>query len=90
MTTRTSSKTVTFKRPFFLTGFDRPQPAGSYVVETDEELLEAVSFPAYRRLSTLIQLRPQPGNPRIVETVAIDPGELDEALARDAEPPRPA
>src|ERR1700724_632699 len=39
MTVRTTSKTVTFMHPFSLTGTDEVQPAGTYTVETDEELL---------------------------------------------------
>lgn len=56
MTTRTTKSMVTFTRPFNLTGFDGEQPAGSYSVETDEELLEGVSFPAYRRMATMMQV----------------------------------
>ena len=85
LTTRTTSKTVTFIAPFFLSGLDKVVPAGSYTVETDEELLEGVSFPAYRRISTLIHLHAQFANGEVVETVVIDPKELDAALARDAE-----
>ena len=47
MTIRTSKKTETFKRPFVLGGFDEVLPAGTYSVETDEMLLEGISFPAY-------------------------------------------
>jgi hypothetical protein len=82
VTTRTSRRTVTFQRPFSLNGFDRPQAAGTYTVETEEELLD-VSFPAYRRLATWIHLHAQPGSPLITETVSIDPEELDAALVRD-------
>ena len=39
MTVRTSRKTVTFRQPFSLSGIDEVQPAGTYTVETDEELL---------------------------------------------------
>ena len=56
MTTRTTKSTVSFTRPFSLSGFDGEQPAGSYSVETDEELLDGVSFPAYRRMATMMQL----------------------------------
>ena len=42
MTVRTTSKTVTFMHPFSLTGTDEVQPAGTYTVETDEELLSAL------------------------------------------------
>jgi len=43
MTVRTTSKTVTFRHPFNLTGTDEVQPAGTYTVETDEELLQPSS-----------------------------------------------
>ena len=47
MTVRTTSKTVTFAHPFNLSGVDEVQPAGTYAVETDEELLQTLSIPAY-------------------------------------------
>jgi hypothetical protein len=65
MTIRTSKKTVIFRRPFVLGGFDEVVPAGAYSVETDEELLEGISFPAYRRILTLIQLHAQPSGLRV-------------------------
>lgn len=83
MATRTSSKTVTFTRPFRLSAMEREQAAGSYTVETDEERLETRSLPAYRRLATYIRLPLRGGVPGS-ETIIIDPAELDAALARDA------
>ena len=83
MTLRTSSKTVTFMRPFSLGGFDEMLPAGAYSVETDEELLEGLSFAAYRRVLTLIHLHAKPGHPGVTRTLTIDPNELDAALKRD-------
>jgi hypothetical protein len=47
MTMRTTSMTVSFAKPFTLEGMDRPQPAGTYRVDTDEELLDSSSFVAY-------------------------------------------
>ncbi len=69
MTVRTSRKSVTFAQPFSLSGIDEVQPAGTYTVETDEELLPGLSFPAYRRIATLIFLRSRGGGP-VVEEVA--------------------
>ena len=83
MTIRTSEKQVTFRRPFVLGGFDKVLPAGAYSVETDEELLEGVSYPVYRRLLTLIRLHAKPGHPGLTHTLTIDPNELDAALKRD-------
>ena len=86
MTIRTTEKTVTFKRPFVLGGFDEELPAGTYRVETDEELLDVVSFSAYRRVLTLIHLHPELGKPGLTRTVSIDPNALAAALARDQTP----
>jgi hypothetical protein len=86
MTIRTSKKTVTFRRPFVLGGFDEVLPAGVYTVETDEELLEGISFPAWRRISTLINLHAEPGHPGLTQMLTIDPNELDAALKRDQPP----
>ena len=84
MTVRTSRKSVTFTQPFSLTGFDEVQPAGTYTVETDEELLPGLSFPAYRRVATLIFLRSRGRGPIVEEVVNIDPLELQAAQERDA------
>ncbi len=64
MTTRASKKTVSSRRSFVLGGFDEVLPAGAYIVETDEELLEGISFPAYRRKLTPINLPAKSGNPK--------------------------
>ena len=81
MTTRTSRKTVTFKMPFLLEGIGRSLPAGSYEVITDEELIEELSFPVYRRIATMMLV---PGQlPRSVEMVTVDPLALAEALERE-------
>jgi hypothetical protein len=88
MMTRTITKTVTFGRPFALIGLEGVLPAGTYAVETDEELIQTLSFAAYRRTATWLRL---PGRREgaehsagLSEVVAIDPVELDAALARDA------
>jgi hypothetical protein len=84
MNVRTTSKTVTFMHPFSLSGTVEVHPAGTYTVETDEELLQALSIPAYRRIATLLRLERTTGTvlTQIVET---NPVELEGALARDAQ-----
>jgi hypothetical protein len=86
MTVRTSRKTVTFTRPFSLSAIGEVQPAGSYAVETDEELLPGLSFPAYRRIATLIILRSRGRGRVIEEVISIDPLELQAAQDRDSRP----
>ena len=53
---RTHGRTVIFLRPFALRGVDGVQPPGAYTVETEEELIEGLSFPAYRRKATVMLL----------------------------------
>lgn len=86
MTTRTTTTTVTFARPFRLRGFDEVLPAGDYAVETDEERLEGVFSVAYRRVQTLLHLPGRSGRRGGSRTLVIDRGALDEALARDQAP----
>ena len=80
MTTRMMSKAVIFTRPFIVTEAVGEQSPGVYTIDTEEELLESVSFPAYRRVSTVMRCR-APGG--ITRFVTIDPIALDAALARD-------
>ena len=85
MIARSLSKTVVFNRPFLLKGIDRTLPAGSYRVVTDEELIDGISFPAYRRVATMVFVPAAPGASS-VEMVIIDPLDLQAALDRDARP----
>lgn len=84
MTVRTIRKTITFSRPFTLSGIDDVQPAGTYTVETDEELVAGLSFAAYRRIATLIFLPSRPGRAIGEQVVNIDPLELQAAQESDA------
>jgi hypothetical protein len=88
MTTRTSSKTVTFARPFLLKGIDRMMTAGDYRVVTDEELIQELSFPVYRRVATMIFVPAASGH--AFEMVTIDPRDLEDAQDRDAQLPQTA
>jgi hypothetical protein len=83
MIARSVNKTAVFNRPFLLKGIDRTLPAGSYRVVTDEELIDGISFPAYRRVATMIFVPAAPGTSS-VEMVTIDPLDLQAALDRDA------
>jgi hypothetical protein len=90
MTMRTTSRTVTFIHPFNLSGMDEEQPAGTYTVETDEELLQTSSLPAYKRVSTLMRLPSRPTGTMVTQIVEVNPLELAAVLSRDAQPiPQP-
>ncbi len=84
MTTRTTTRTVTFTHPFLMRGVDGMRPAGTYAVETIEELVEPLSFVAYRRISVSIQLPQASGRGGCIETVTVDQDALESALAEDA------
>ena len=79
MVTRTRSQLVVFRRPFVLRGLDSLQPAGTYRVDTDEELLDTLTVVAWKRTATVVQLE----RGGITEHLAVDPTELHEALMRD-------
>ena len=83
MTVRTTTKSVTFRRPFSLKGADGFQPAGTYVVETEEEAIPGLSFLAYRRRSTTMILSNRYGGSVVRQVVTIDPADLEAAQARD-------
>jgi len=80
MIARSLSETIVFSKPFLLKGVDRMLPAGDYRVVTDEELIEGLSFPVYRRVSTMIFV---PAQASSVEMVSIDPLDLQAAQDRD-------
>jgi len=82
MTMRTTTKTVTFHRPFCLKGVDRLLPPADYRVMTDEELIEGLSFSAYHRVATAIFVPSPSGS--TVEMVSIDPLDLQAAQDQDA------
>lgn len=84
MMTRTSRKTVRFAHPFRLACLERTLPAGEYTVVTDEELIQSVSFPAYRRVATMMMVPlSERGSSVAVEMVNIDPEDLSKALVLD-------
>ena len=85
MIARSLNKTVVFERPFLLKGVDRVLPPGAYRVVTDEELIEGISFPVYRRIATMIFV-PAPHGASSIEMVTIDPLDLQTALQRDSVP----
>jgi len=82
MLTRTQRSTLVFKRPFKLSTEVRLQPAGTYLVEVEEELLEGLSFPAYRRIASTITLQSAPPG-TVVQALSVDPADL--VRAQDAE-----
>jgi len=84
MVTRSHSKSVVFSHSFELKGVDRHLPPGEYRVVTDEEMIEELSFPVYRRVATMIFVPADCHGASSVEMVTIDPRDLQDAQDRDA------
>ena len=84
MTTRTRRKFVIFRNPFELKDVGRVLPPGSYEVVTDEELVEGLSFPVYRRVATMIMVPAPAPRGSSTELLNINPDQLAAAEARDA------
>jgi hypothetical protein len=83
---RTTRRTVTFTHPFRIAGYEDELPAGDYQVDVDEELLEGLSFEAYRRTGTYLLVGSQAGGRGSAEMRPIDPRDLEAALVRDRGP----
>ena len=81
MSIRTTRKIVKFGNPFTIEGVGRVLPAGNYEVVTDEELIEGLSFPVYRRVATMMLAPTQTSHS--IEMLTIDPRDLAAAVERD-------
>jgi len=82
MESRTTTELVEFQHPFLLSTRSGPLPAGRYRVEIEEEMLDGLSFPAWRRTSMTIARHGLPSG-RLVQALSITPLELATALAAD-------
>jgi hypothetical protein len=87
MTIRSRRETVTFKHPFQIRGVDRLLPAGAYQVITDEEMIEGLSFPSFRRVATMIMVPAAQSRGSIMEMVSIGSVDLSDAQRIDASAP---
>jgi hypothetical protein len=87
MTMRTRREAVTFQHPFRIRGIDRLLPAGVYDVITDEEMIEGLSFPVFRRVATMIMV-PAAARSSAMEMVSIGSVDLSNAQRMDASAPR--
>jgi len=83
MTVRTTRTTISFSQPFKLRDLDDIQPAGDYLLDTDEELIEGLSRLAYRRIATFLHLPSMSRPQNRAELLSVNPAELDAALEKD-------
>ena len=85
MNMRSTRSTVTFSNPFTLPGYPGELPAGDYEVLVEEELLQGLSFEAYRRTATYLTVRGRGARAGRSEMRATTERDLKEALSRDAD-----
>lgn len=83
MLTRTKHTTARFNHPFLLTGFEAPQPPGEYDIDEDEQIIEGLSWVAYRRVATFIHLPARNAGARTRQVIEILHAELETALELD-------
>jgi hypothetical protein len=84
MTTRSRMETMAFLHPFRLKGVDRMLPAGTYEIISEDEMIEGLSFPVYRRVSTFIMAPAAPPYQSSTEMIPITPLDLADAQRIDA------
>lgn len=84
MADRVTDTTVTFRRPFALSALGAPQPAGTYRVTVDEAEILGLSFLAYQRMATTLHMPAVSVTRGPQQSFAVDPAELEAALAADA------
>lgn len=84
---RSRRETVHFKHPFRIEGIDRQLAPGAYEIISDEEMIEGLSFPCFRRVATMIMVPGAPPQRSTMEMVLISPADLSHARRIDASTP---
>lgn len=84
MTVRTRTETIIFKHAFRIKGVDRLLSAGAYEVVADDEMIEGLSFPCFRRVSTTIMVPAAPPYQSSMEMISIASTDLADAQRIDA------
>ncbi|QPC91293.1 hypothetical protein [Mesorhizobium sp. INR15] len=85
MSPRTTHSIAHFRAPFVLGGLAGTLPAGDYDIDHDEELIDGLSWLAWRRVATFIHLPARTVTSPTSQLVAIDHAELETALRQDRE-----
>jgi hypothetical protein len=80
MTIRTTWSKITFPHGFTLPGSDELLPAGEYDLMVEEEHLQGLTFDAYRRTGTFLQVTGHPRHPGRIEMYPVSEADLHMAL----------
>jgi len=80
---KTTETTVRFDHPFHIGEYEDELPAGVYTVEEDEDEVLDVSFEAFRRVRTILQVPRGLLNSGEARSMTISPADLLAALSTD-------
>lgn len=81
MLTRTRRSTINLSSAASFTGIDLVLPAGEYSIVEDEELIEGLSWAAYRKAGTFIEVPAALSSAHVSQMFKIDREELDAAIS---------
>ena len=84
MTIRTTRAVASFKEPFTLRAVEGMQPPGDYNVYIEDELIQGLSHPAYRRVATILQTPSISSAQGEARLVSISETDLAVALMKDS------
>jgi hypothetical protein len=85
MQNRTRRAIYIFSKPFRLESSGKSHAAGPYAIETEEEMIEGLSFPAYRHVATTM-IPQQRALWQPIEVYQVDRNELADAIAASGSP----
>lgn len=85
MIERTAQSEITFTHPFVLNCLVAPLEAGTYRLVVDEELIEGLSFSAYRRVATHLEIPAMSVASVTRQFLQVSAAEIENALLKDAD-----
>ncbi|MGN7714072.1 hypothetical protein [Agrobacterium radiobacter] len=85
MIERTTSSEITFVHQFVLSSLMAPLEAGTYRLVVDEELVEGLSFTAYRRVATHLEIPAISAKTVKRQFLQVSAAEIEDVLRKDAE-----
>jgi hypothetical protein len=83
MDARTRTETIVFHHAFRLKSVAATLPAGAYTMHVEEEMIDGLSFPAWRRTTATITPQGLAAG-RLLQSWSVLPAELEAALDADA------
>ncbi|KQV79275.1 hypothetical protein [Rhizobium sp. Root1220] len=80
---RTTETEITFAHPFALSSLMVPLAAGTYRLIVEEEEIEGLSFSAFKRTSTELEIPALAMDVATRQRLRVSPEEIETALAND-------